>query len=59
MLNEIQMVYGFLDEETKKWVEEKTRYLTDEQKQSFLDTLKKEYPAKKGKPDKESLQKVL
>jgi hypothetical protein len=59
MLNEIQMVYGFLDEETKKWVEEKTRYLTEEQKQVFLDTLKKEYPAKKGIPDKESLQRVL
>ena len=44
MLNEIQMAYGFLDEETKEWVENNLKYLTESEKANYLDALKKEYP---------------
>ena len=58
MLNEIQMVYGFLDEETKQWVENNLKYLTESEKANYLDALKKEYPARKGTPTKEVLEKI-
>lgn len=58
MLNEIQMAYGFLDEETKEWVENNLKYLTESEKANYLDILKKEHPAKRGIPTKEVLEKV-
>ncbi len=59
MLNEIQMAYGFLDEETKEWVENNLKYLTESERVNFIDILKKEHPARKGIPNKEILQRVL
>ena len=59
MLTKIQMVYGFLPEEEKSWIENNLKYLNESEQENYMNILRQENPARRGQPTVQMLQKVL
>lgn len=59
MITQIEMVYGFMPEAEKTWIENNLKYLNASERENYLNILRQENPARKGKPTVQMLQKVL
>lgn len=59
MIKEIEMVYGFMPEPEKKWIENNLKYLNVSERENYMNILRQENPARKGQPTIQMLQKVL
>ncbi len=59
ILNDLEMFYGFFNDDVKKWISEKLKWLTESEQTNFLNYIKKDFPKKNGLPTIEVLQKTL